>query len=401
MLATSSRLQLSEPRAGALVDRTPSLRVGPDARRTGPRDGSDRFVRAPLTRLDTPALPRRPADRGSGAVVTAGSLLALDQARIAARARASFAAEHAPAPATGGPSLDTVVAGARVLHGAVVGGAASEGDAVREVQQHLRDAGYDVPDTGVYDAATVAAVRAYQESRGLTVNGHVNRETATALREGRAAVEADDTAEPAAVREVDVPATRGMTEEEKYDYYQQRLDEAGVEVDDGPGEKNVLCLRRPSVPDARGGKGEYDDVMVVMWVDEDGTKHVRELPGTTEPSGRYDGEVGDDVNDDGLKDQGRLPAGYHDTFQIEAHARLGTVLRPDHDATVERDPQHDGTYDEESSALRSVLFHEGGRNATGSAGCMTLPPDAFADFMALMEDDPDGSISVTVLDMPE
>lgn len=380
---TADRLDRPTPPAGRGVDDS-FVRSS-----ASPRLVLDREVR-PLERGDsTPPYTR----------LTAGALLAQDQLRLAARERGTFTAA-APA-ATEGPSLDQVLAGEVVLHGDVVGGAASQGQGVRDAQQQLRDAGYDVPDTGVYDAATVAAVRAYQESRGLTVNGHVNRETAAALREGRAAIEAEGTEEASAVREVDVPATRGMTEEEKYDYYQQRLADAGVEVDEGAGEKNVVCLRRKSDPDARGGKGEYDDVMVVIWVDEDGTKHVRELPGTTEPSGRYDGDVGDDVNGDGLKDQGRLPAGYHDTFQIEDHPRLGAVLRPDHDADVERDPQHDGTYDEESSALRSVLFHEGGRNATGSAGCMTMPPDVFADFMALMAEDPDGSISVTVLDMPE
>ena len=49
------------------------------------------------------------------------------------------------------------------------------------VQQALAAQGFDVPTTGDFDPATDAAVRAYQEQFGLTVDGLVGRETWTHL----------------------------------------------------------------------------------------------------------------------------------------------------------------------------------------------------------------------------
>ncbi len=49
------------------------------------------------------------------------------------------------------------------------------------VQQALKAQGFDVPTTGNFDPATDAAVRAYQQQFGLTVDGLVGRETWTSL----------------------------------------------------------------------------------------------------------------------------------------------------------------------------------------------------------------------------
>ena len=49
------------------------------------------------------------------------------------------------------------------------------------VQQALAAQGFDVPTSGDFDPATDAAVRAYQEQFGLTVDGLVGRETWTHL----------------------------------------------------------------------------------------------------------------------------------------------------------------------------------------------------------------------------
>ena len=49
------------------------------------------------------------------------------------------------------------------------------------VQQALAAQGFDVPTSGNFDPATDAAVRAYQEQFGLTVDGLVGRETWTHL----------------------------------------------------------------------------------------------------------------------------------------------------------------------------------------------------------------------------
>ena len=49
------------------------------------------------------------------------------------------------------------------------------------VQQALAAQGFDVPTSGDFDPATDAAVHAYQEQFGLTVDGLVGRETWTHL----------------------------------------------------------------------------------------------------------------------------------------------------------------------------------------------------------------------------
>ena len=49
------------------------------------------------------------------------------------------------------------------------------------VQQALAAQGFDVPTSGNFDPATDAAVRAYQQQFGLTVDGLVGRETWTSL----------------------------------------------------------------------------------------------------------------------------------------------------------------------------------------------------------------------------
>ncbi len=68
------------------------------------------------------------------------------------------------------------VAGCRVAEAALAFGDA--GPCVRAVQLLLGDAGYDLPDTGRFDAATRAAVRRFQASRqGVAITGRVTPET--------------------------------------------------------------------------------------------------------------------------------------------------------------------------------------------------------------------------------
>lgn len=59
----------------------------------------------------------------------------------------------------------------------------ADGDAVRDVQQRLLAAGAPVRPTGRYDDATEGAVRAFQEQRGLRVDGICGPETWGALIE--------------------------------------------------------------------------------------------------------------------------------------------------------------------------------------------------------------------------
>ena len=59
-----------------------------------------------------------------------------------------------------------------------------KGDAVREIQQALVDAGFPVDVDGFFGAGTDAAVRQYQAANGLAVDGIVGPATSAALIPG-------------------------------------------------------------------------------------------------------------------------------------------------------------------------------------------------------------------------
>ena len=61
----------------------------------------------------------------------------------------------------------------------------SQGDDVKEVQSLLRNLGYDVRTTGVYDDNTVEMVKRYQESIGLAEDGIAGNKTLSALTNGK------------------------------------------------------------------------------------------------------------------------------------------------------------------------------------------------------------------------
>ena len=64
-------------------------------------------------------------------------------------------------------------------------------------------------------------------------------------------------------------------------------------------------------------------------------------------------------------------------------------MRPISDTFVMRDVDHDGDFDAADQAAsvrellnsgKSILFHKGGKDITGSAGCQTLKPVEFGRF---------------------
>lgn len=77
------------------------------------------------------------------------------------------------------PAPVAVVAGAPPLPAVVRAG--SRGDAVRQVQQRLRDRGWRLTVNGVFDATTDRVVRKFQKEKGLVADGVVGPKTWTAL----------------------------------------------------------------------------------------------------------------------------------------------------------------------------------------------------------------------------
>jgi predicted chitinase len=173
-----------------------------------------------------------------------------------------------------------------------------------------------------------------------------------------------------------VNQTAGMNQSQKYDYYKQLIEKSGGTVDQTPGKKSVVGVR-----DEDQSKNAYDDKMAVIWKDQAGNPQVREFRANMESTLSNRGRYGRDMNGDGVRDTASLKAGTYE-FAKGHSSRLGKVLRPTSTTPVMRDTDADGKGDalDRTGAGRSILFHRGGYNSVGSAGCQTMPPDEFNRF---------------------
>lgn len=184
--------------------------------------------------------------------------------------------------------------------------------------------------------------------------------------------------------------TDGMTEDQKYDHYKDLIQAGGGKFNDAPNARNLVSVRNPDSLDARDGKGEYNDQMAVVWKDTDGKTHVEEFVGNTDPNRFWSKSDSRDVDGDGTKEAGRLPAGFYEykvdqrTLKKDGVEHVENALRPVNEVFVERDMNHDGVFNDGgqlSSADRSILFHNGkGNYDTGSAGCQTIKKDDWDRF---------------------
>jgi LysM repeat protein len=189
----------------------------------------------------------------------------------------------------------------------------------------------------------------------------------------------------------ELPDTQGMSESEKYDYYAGVIDQHGDESAKSKlaqGEKVALSLRVETHTHANAGNGQYDDRMVLVWQDSNGTKHVKELQANLDPSGQYEHggaygrkAVGVDINGDGRLDQGRLAEGTYN-FQRGAYRNKDAFLSTS-DQVAERDVNHNGLFDDNRNSPRGnygMHIHIGASNNTYSAGCLTLSPEEHSKF---------------------
>jgi hypothetical protein len=194
-----------------------------------------------------------------------------------------------------------------------------------------------------------------------------------------------------------LPNTSGMSETDKYDLYLRYINRcpaspAAALSALANGQIVLLGLRVTTNSRANKGQGVYDDRIVVLQ-NKNGNKTVHEFVANTEPSSRYeDGwgvkAYGNDANGDGRKDLGRLPQGVHHYVRSYS-SNYGNILRPAGNIRVERDTNHDGNFDANDRVTRDnqmfsndMLFHPGGNNMTGSAGCQTMAPGVFRQFWA-------------------
>lgn len=197
-----------------------------------------------------------------------------------------------------------------------------------------------------------------------------------------------------------MPHTSGKSEPEKYEIYGEYLARFGVKLGEMEADRRtILGLRVTSSTKVNQGQGDYNDRMVVIWQSSDGERHAREFESNTEPSARYEDTpenrrnnpkriLGGDGDGDGRRDLGCLPDGLF-FFEKFRSQQFGKVLRPVQDIFVMRDVDHDGDFDDADKAkciearlnsAKSILFHPGGANITGSAGCQTMRPKVFRSF---------------------
>nr|WP_193725606.1 XVIPCD domain-containing protein [Xanthomonas campestris] len=257
-----------------------------------------------------------------------------------------------------------------------------------------------------------------------------------------------------------------LSDRQKYDVYasiaQARGNTAADQSLATPGQRVILGLRQENSTldamedsahpaqraadnpatardESRGGSGVYNDRLVVLWKDADGTPHVVESNrANTEPTAQYDHHAGntgarplgeggrenrrfdpspgfesitrprkiegDDVNADGVRDLGRLHDGTIE-MQRAQHPNpllagtLDDALRPSQAAVtagremVQRDSNADGWFDQTdvngTQDLNDTFkIHRGSRGSTDSAGCQTIHADDYDAFMDAVQGNP-------------
>jgi hypothetical protein len=167
--------------------------------------------------------------------------------------------------------------------------------------------------------------------------------------------------------------------------------DAQAKADLAAGKKVVVAIRNETSTRANSGNGAYDDKMAVVWRNKDGSYSVKEFKGNTEPSAQYayNGRkpMGNDMNGDGKVDQGRLVAGNY-RFVADGNFLGNQSFRATRTQVAERDTNQDGRFDsrdsnriDRSGAGTSMLIHQGGSNNTYSAGCQTMAPTDFNNFL--------------------
>ena len=279
---------------------------------------------------------------------------------------------------------------------------------------------------------TVASqlVDAYTMRQPAALRDAVERSVAAQLRDDgtlRLPAVRGSVAEGAALRRFDnvlsaapaVPVTTGLSDGQKFDVYASivRIDGTQPAQDAlrnaaSNGEPTVLALRNETSTLANRGRGDYDDRIVVLRRDRDGTPHVHEFAGNTEPGAQYDAragrqgrpaapgyenvranprEYGTDLNRDGQRDLGRLMEG---TYRYERRAPYnGNVAFETVGAQrAERDVNGDGRFNTADAAANrlngrrsetgdfGMYIHQGGVSGTESAGCQTIAGRNSADY---------------------
>jgi peptidoglycan hydrolase-like protein with peptidoglycan-binding domain len=337
-----------------------------------------------------------------------------------------------------GPSL----AQARAGNGLIRRG--QSGSNVRELQQQLKDQGYNIEVDGKFGPETDRIVRQFQSDQGIKVDGLVGPQTSgnlqgiktgdhdyvckhghnhsaanTNQQSRRAPTESQRQAKPegtvragdlaqadrtaqakrnAPVRAGEVTlAPEGLSERERFDHYASIVRANGGQVNPN-GQPTVLGIRgmsRDGSVHDTGSTRRYDDTMVVLTPDG----RVQEFAGATHP-GQNSSRSSPDVagrnggGRDGQGDVGMIDPG---NYQVVTNGyrngspsyRVKTADGSSGRIDGVRDTDHNGVFSdaerrrsaERGDQLTGVLFHPGGSSAPSSIGCQTLSPSEYRRFV--------------------
>lgn len=271
----------------------------------------------------------------------------------------------------------------------------SRGPDVVRLQQSLAAAGFD-PGTadGTFGEATAKALRSFQSSKNLVVDGKAGTATLAAL----SVTDTFATATPVSA-----------AEKATFDKYAAMVKAAGGQLNPG-GKPTILALR--------SGKTEsvetYGDRFAVLTRDG----RVTELVGSTKPSGRKPTRDSKDADGDGKKDLGVLRPG---NYQVQAWKsifpgtalasyvvqRIGVQGKTDTSVPAWRDTNQDLFFSDAEKAASErrgdqateILFHAGGGEKPNSVGCLTLSPKEMKRLIAAVGG-PSASFSLTLVQVP-
>ena len=215
-----------------------------------------------------------------------------------------------------------------------------------------------------------------------------------------------------------VPDTIGLSDAQKFDVYASIVNVDGTRPARESlrnaatnGEPTVLALRNETSTLVNRGRGDYDDRIVVLRRDRDGTPRVHEFTGNTEPSAQYDARVarngqraapgyenvrashveGNDLNHDQVRDLGRLMEGTYRYVRRDRPFNGNVAFQTDGAQRAERDINGDGQFNTADSAANrlngqrsesgdfGMHIHQGGVG-TESAGCQTIAGRAAPDY---------------------
>jgi LysM repeat protein len=167
------------------------------------------------------------------------------------------------------------------------------------------------------------------------------------------------------------------------------------------GQKVLVSLRK-STNTRKYRKGLYDDLLLIVQRQADGSVKLQRMPINTEPAGEYafDGsnknraKYGNDTDRDGRKELGRLVAGTYHYARAPGRFLGAEYFQSRNIQVTERDTNQDGDFEpgagdniDPGGAGRTMHIHRGGAEgvATWSAGCQTVPKNRYPAFLAALK----------------